>query len=288
MNRLLRTVLALAAAITLAVGLSGCGANASGSNAPLRVMADVRPHAELIKKAQELGLLGDVKVEVQEISGSVDPNQLVQAGDIDANFFQHVPYLNDWNASHNANLVQVGKPVHVEPLGLYSKKVASVAATPQGAKIAIPADPTNQGRALFLLADAGLITLNVKADDPNLNYAQVTKKNITGNPKNLSFIEIERPQLAASLDDPQVTLSIINGNYAIEAGLNPSTDAKAIEKSENNPYANVLVTRQELKDDPRVQKLAEALTSDKIQQYIRDTYKGSVVPYTGSVVPAKG
>lgn len=285
MNRLTRSVLALVAVLSLTLGLSACGANAGSASAPpgaattpLTVMTDVRPHAELIRKAQELGLLGDVEVEVREISGSIDPNQLTQAGDVDANFFQHTPYLEDWNAEHGADLVAVGKPVHIEPLGLYSKKVADVASIPQRAVIAIPSDTTNQARALFLLADAGIVTLNVKADDPDLDYAQVSKANITANPKNVSFIEIERPQLAATLDDPKVHLSIINGNYAIEAGLNPATDAKALEKAENNPYVNVLVTRSELKDDPRVAKLAEALTSDQIKQYIKDTYQDSVLP----------
>lgn len=287
MNRLTRSVFALIAVLALALSLSACGANAGSASAPpgagsaatpLTVMADVRPHAELIKKAQELGLLGDVKVEVREISGSIDPNQLTQAGDVDANFFQHTPYLKDWNAEHGADLVAVGKPIHIEPLGLYSKKVADVASIPQRAVIAIPSDTTNQARALFLLADAGIVTLNVKADDPDLDYAQVSKANITANPKNVSFIEIERPQLAATLDDPKVHLSIINGNYAIEAGLNPATDAKALEKAENNPYVNVIVTRSELKDDPRVAKLAEALTSDQIKQYIKDTYQDSVLP----------
>ena len=282
MNRPTRTILAVATAAALILGLGGCGASgAASTSAPLKVMADVRPHAELIKKAQELGLLDNVTIEVREISGSIDPNQLVQAGDVDANFFQHTPYLKDWNAQHSADLVAVGDPIHIEPLGLYSKKVADVASVPAKAVIAIPADTTNQARALFLLADAGLLTLNVKADDPDLDYTQVSEANITANPKSVSFLEIERPQLAATLDDPKVNLSIINGNYAIEAGLSPAQDAKALEKATNNPYVNVLVTSSALKDDPRVSKLAEALASDEIAQYIKDTYKGSVLSAEG-------
>ncbi len=283
----IRTALLAAAALTLALGLPACGApptaTGSGSAAttkPLRVIADVTPHAALLKEVQKEGLLGDVKIDVREISGDVDPNQLVEAGDVDANFFQHTPYLTDWNAKHNASLVAVAY-THIEPLGLYSKKVATVADTPNGAAIAIPADTTNQARALFLLQDAGLITLDKKATDPGIDYTQITQKNITANPKNVTFVAIDRPQLAASLDDPKVTLSIVNGNYAIEAGLTPATDAKFLEKAENNPYVNILVTTSKLKDDPRVKKLAEALESPQIATYIKDTFKGSVLPAKG-------
>ncbi len=276
-----RLAAALVATTLVALSMTGCGASSSGTadtSKPLRVMADVIPHAQLIKQAQQQGLLGDVKVEITEISGDVDPNQLVNAGDLDANFFQHTPYLTDWNAKHEgADLVSVGG-VHIEPLGLYSKKV-KLDTVPDKAVIAIPADATNQARALFLLEDAKLITLDVKRDTPDLDYSQVTpEKNITANPKNISFVKIDRPQLAASLDDPKVTLSIVNGNYALEAGLKPATDALILEKAANNPYVNVLVVKAALKDDPRVKKLAEALTSQQMADYITKTYEGSVLP----------
>ncbi|MDO5697963.1 MAG: MetQ/NlpA family ABC transporter substrate-binding protein [Dermatophilus congolensis] len=285
MNIKSRFSVAAALLATAGLGLAACGNSSSpqssggtsaASSEPLTVMADVKPHAELIKKAQEDGLLGDVKVEVTEISGQIDPNKLVQDGDMDANFFQHVPYLKNWNAENKGTLVDVGA-VHVEPLGLYSKKVET-ADLANDSTIAIPQDPTNLARGLFLLSDAGLLTMDVKADDPNLDYSKVTTKNVTGNPKNITFIEIDRPQLAATLDDPKVAMSIVNGNYALEAGLTPETDAKFLEKAANNPYANVLVTSEALKDDPRVKKLAEALTSQQIKDYIKTTYKGSVLP----------
>lgn len=277
-RRLITTVAAL---VTTGLVLTGCGAATAGApdaSKPLRIMADVTPHAVLLKEAQKEGLLGDVKIEVTEISGDVDPNQLVNAGDLDANFFQHVPYLTDWNAKHNgADLVALS-PVHVEPLGLYSKKV-KLDAVPDKAVIAIPADATNQARALFLLQDAGLVTLNVKADQPGLDYSQITpEKNVTGNPKNIGWLKIDRPQLAATLDDPKVQLSVINGNYAIEAGLTPATDALALESAEKNPYANVLVVKAGLKDDPRVKKVNEALTSPQLRTFITNTFKGSVLP----------
>lgn len=277
-----RTILAGALAATTAFGLSACGATAGGdestadTSAPLTIIADSVPHTELLQQVEALGLLGDVQLDIQEIAGGVDPNQLVESGDVDANFFQHVPYLNDWNAEHDGDLIVVAT-THVEPLGLYSKKVTSIADTPQDAVIAIPSDATNLGRALFVIQQAGLIELDVSADDPELDISQVSEANITSNPKNVSFIQIDRPQLAASLDDAKVTLSIVNGNYALEAGLVPSEDALVIEDSVDNPYANVVVTRPALEDDPRIQKLAEALTSDEIKDYITTNYQGSVV-----------
>ena len=280
-RRVTTTVATLVAAGLL---LTGCGAAQGGgpgapdATQPLRIIADVTPHAVLLEEAEKQGLLGDVKIDVTEISGDIDANQLVNAGDLDANFFQHVPYLNDWNAKHEgADLVALA-PVHVEPLGLYSEKV-TLDTVPDGAVIAIPADATNQARALFLIADAGLITLDVKADDPGLDYSQITPEtNVTSNPKNISWLKIDRPQLAATLKDPKVTLSIINGNYALEAGLTPATDALKLESAENNPYANVLVVKEALKDDPRVVKVNEALTSPELQKFIEDSFKGSVLP----------
>ena len=279
-----RLITTTAALLATGLVLTGCGAAYAGSTStpdtskPLRIMADVTPHSLLLKEAEKEGLLGDVKLDITEISGDIDPNQLVESGDLDANFFQHVPYLTDWNSKHTGSDLVALSPVHVEPLGLYSKKV-KLDAVPDGAVVAIPADATNQARALFLLADAGLVTLDVKPDQEGLDYSQITpEKNVTGNPKNLSWLKIDRPQLAATLDDPQVTLSIINGNYAIEAGLVPTTDALALESADNNPYANVVAVKATLKDDPRVQKLNEALTSPQIQKYITDTFKGSVLP----------
>lgn len=282
--------------VSAVLGLTACSAGGGSSNGngstggaagdkPLTIMADAEPHTTLLKQAEKDGLLGNVKLDIKEITGQVDPNQLVASGDLDANFFQHAPYLKNWNAEHNGNLQLVGT-VHVEPLGLYSRKVTKLADTPKGANIAIPADAVNQGRALFLLADAGLLTLNVKATDPNLDIAQVSQKNITANPKSITFTEIDRPQLAASLDDPKVALSIVNGNYALEAGLKPDTDALALDQVENNPYANGIVTRPELVNDPRVVKLAQALRDPKIQQFIKDTYRGSVLPAEGAGVAA--
>ena len=186
-----RLITTTAALLATGLVLTGCGAANAGSTStpdtskPLRIMADVTPHSLLLKEAEKEGLLGDVKLDITEISGDIDPNQLVESGDLDANFFQHVPYLTDWNSKHTGSDLVALSPVHVEPLGLYSKKV-KLDAVPDGAVVAIPADATNQARALFLLADAGLVTLDVKPDQEGLDYSQITpEKNVTGNPKNL-------------------------------------------------------------------------------------------------------
>lgn len=290
-----RALPTLAIALAATLGLSACGGGQSGqggqggntaaSNEPLTIMADAEPHAALLKQAEKEGLLGDVKIEVREIAGGVDPNQLVASGDVDANYFQHMPYLKNWNAEHKANLQMVGV-VHIEPLGLYSRKVKSLSEVPQNANIAIPADAVNMGRALFLLQEAGLLKLNVQATDPNLDIAQVTEKNITDNPKNITFTKIDRPQLAQSLDDPKVHLSVVNGNYAIEAGLKPDKDALILDEVANNPYANGIVTRPELVKDPRVQEVTQALQSEQMRTYITETYSGSVLPAEGGAQPS--
>lgn len=279
-----RRIAAVVAAFAALLSLSACGSSAQpgavDAGKPLVVIADAEPHTTLLKQVETLGLLGDTKLDIKELTGQIDANQLVQSGDVDANFFQHVPYLKDWNTQNQGTLISVAD-VHIEPLGLYSQKVASLAEVPEGATIAIPSDPTNLARALFLLADAQLITLDVAADDPNLDFTTVTAGNITANPKNVTFVEIDRPQLFATLADPKVHLSVINGNYALEGGLKPATDALALEKAENNPYVNVLVVRPELKDDPRVVKLAAALGSPEIAEFITNTYAGSVLPAKG-------
>lgn len=274
----------LAFALTATFGVSACGLANGGEGAqggdpgePLTIMADAEPHSTLLKEAEKQGLLGDVKIEVREIAGDVDPNQLVASGDVDANYFQHAPYLKNWNAEHSGSL-QLVDVVHIEPLGLYSRKVNALEETPSGANIAIPADAVNQARALFLLQQAGLLKLNVEPGDPNVDYAQVTEKSITENPQKITFTKVDRPQLAATLDDPKVALSVVNGNYALEGGLVPDRDALVLDEVENNPYANGIVTTPELANDPRVKKVAQALADPKIAKFITDTYKGSVLP----------
>lgn len=273
MKKTLVTVLAL----LLALSLFAAGTKEQAAGKTILVGATPEPHAAFLNLVVEDLAAAGYTLKVREFTDYVTPNEALESGELDANFFQHIPYLKDWNAQHEgADLVSVAA-VHIEPLGLYSKKV-TLDAVPDGAVIAIPADATNQARGLFLLEDAGLIKLNVDRTDPNLDYSQITDANVSENPKKISFVKIDRPQLAASLDDPKVTLSIVNGNYALEAGLKPSTDALYLETAEGNPYVNILVVKSDLAEDARVKKLAEALTSEETAKWITDTYSGSVIP----------
>ena len=278
-----RGLLTGSAAVALsATALSACGSSSGSSSDPLTIMADATPHSDILKKAVELGLLGDYKLDIKSISGDIDVNQLTESGDVKANYFQHVPYLQSWQKEKGVSDLTAVARVHVEPLGLYSKKVKSLSAIPSGATIAIPSDPSNQARALFLLQQGKLLALNVKSTDKNLDYSQITQKNITANPHGLKFLTIDRPQLAATLDDAKVNLSVINGNYALEAGLTPKSDALVLESAVDNPYTNVIVVKSDLKDDPRVKKLAEAVQSKQIQDWITSNFKGSVLPAQNS------
>lgn len=272
-----RKALALTASLVAATSLAACGGSSSGASSdPLTISASPVPHAEILKKAQELGLLGDTKIEVKEITGDLDANQLLVSGDVDANFFQHVPYEKDWAKEHDATNLVDAATVHVEPLGLYSRKVTDLAKVPQGATVAVPNNVTNYARALLLLQQAKLITLDVAADKAALS--QLSEKNIASNPKGIKFTEVSAEQLPRTLDDGKVDLSVINGNYALEAGLTPSKDSLALESATDNPYANVFTTTTELKDDPRVKAVAKALVDPKLQAWIKSNYNGSVLP----------
>lgn len=278
----LRRILGVLAGVLVSLtALAACGSADADENGPLRILASSTPHAEILKQVQDSGLLEDVELEISEISGDIDANQLLEAGDIDANFFQHDPYLQDWLAEHNTDdLVNVAA-VHVEPLGIYSENVTSLDDVPNGATVALSNNLPNFARGLFLLQDAGLITLDVQPTDEGLDFSQVTEANITENPKQLSFVQIDPAQLPNTLQDGQIDVSVINGNYALEAGLSPADDALELEPAEDNPYANTLTVKKELQDDPRVQALAEALESPEIAKWIDEQYAGSVIPVHG-------
>jgi D-methionine transport system substrate-binding protein len=198
----------------------------------------------------------------------VTPNTALVAGDLDANFFQHIPYLES-NEEWKAALVNAFG-VHVEPFGLYSSKIRNLDELTNGAAIAIPNDPSNGGRALLLLASKGVITLRPGAG------ITATVQDITSNPKNLVFRELEAAQLPRSLSD--VDAATINGNYALEAGFNPTKDSIIIEGADS-PYVNIVVVRKGFENDPRILALSKALRSEKIREYINKTWAdGSVVP----------
>ena len=275
----------LAASLTalvgvLAVGLTACSSSkSSGSSAAagsadgvdsITVAATPVPHAQILDYVRDnLAAKAGLKLTVKEFTDYVQPDLATQDGEVGANFFQHQPYLDDFNKSKGTDLVSV-VGVHLEPLGLYSHKAKSVDEIKDGATIAVPNDATNEGRALKLLADHNLITLK---DGVGTN---ATEKDVAGNPKHLKFKPLEAAQLPRTLDD--VDAAVINGNYALEAKLTPSKDALVLEKTENNPYVNILVVKKGHENDPAVKKLATLLTSDDVKKYIETTFNGAVIP----------
>ncbi|NJP44023.1 MetQ/NlpA family ABC transporter substrate-binding protein [Actinacidiphila epipremni] len=279
------TVAAVAAA--LALGLAACGSGsgsgtsskadgkaAQDASAPLVVAASPTPHARILDYVRDhLAKSAGLDLQVKEFSDYVLPNTATEQGQVDANFFQHKPYLDDFNKKNGTHLVPVAD-VELEPLGLYSHKAGSLSALKDGATIEVPNDTTNEARALDLLAAGGLITLRDGAGQ------SATPADITGNPRHLKFKELEAAQLPRSLGD--VDAGVINGNYAIEGGLNPAKDALVTEKAAGNPYANILVVKQGRENDPRVRKLVELLNSPQVEQFIKDTFKGAVVPAFGT------
>lgn len=257
-----------------ALALTACGSDAdagaeASADAPLKVGVSPVPHAEILQFVDdELAEEAGIDLELVEFTDYVQPNVALDDGSLDANYFQHEPYLEEQKAAAGYDFVAV-TPVHLEPLGLYSDTVGSVDELPDGAQVAIPNDPTNGARALQLLADQGLITL------ADTGEASATVLDVETNPKGLKFVEIEAAQLPRSL--PDVDAAVINGNYAIEADLSPAEDAIAAESPEGNPYANLLVVRAGDEDDPRIVKLAELLASDEVAQFIEETYSGTVI-----------
>ncbi|WP_214317274.1 MetQ/NlpA family ABC transporter substrate-binding protein [Nonomuraea sediminis] len=269
----------LVGAIGLSLLLAACGTSQSATNsaspekpadAVLKVGASPVPHAEILNFVkQNLAPAAGLKLEVVEFTDYVQPNVQLNEGQLDANFFQHKPYLDDFNASKGTKLSFV-TPVHLEPLGLYSKKITSVAALPNGATVAVPNDATNLGRSLKLLADNGIITLKEGAG------TAATERDVTGNPKKLEFKPLEAAQVPRALDD--VDAAVINGNYAIEAGLKPASQALLLEKSEGNPYANGLVVQAGHEKDPNIVTLGKLLQDPKVKEFIKTKYEGSVIP----------
>ena len=275
----------LVATTAFALALTACGTDSdpdtggSGDGAaadpaePLSVAASPVPHAGILEfvrdnLAEEAGL----ELDIREVTDYFTPNTLVNDGDVDANFFQHKPYLDDFNAQQGTDIVPVIN-VHLEPLGLYSSQLTSADELGDGSSLAIPNDATNGGRALQLLASEGLIEL---ADGVG---AEATLGDVTED-NGITFQELEAASLPRALED--FDAAIINGNYALEADLAPAEDALILEAAEGNPYANFLAVRSGNEDDPRVQTLAELLNSDEVRQYIDDTYQGSVVPAFGA------
>ncbi|PWM36087.1 MAG: ABC transporter substrate-binding protein [Clostridiales bacterium] len=287
MKKLLSILLAGSLALSLAACSSGAGesssseAPASSEAAPseetgsealtaIRVGASPTPHAEILREADKELQKQGYKLDIVEFTDYVQPNLALDSGDLDANFFQHGPYLDNFNTENNTKLVSVGT-VHYEPLGVYAGKTKSLEELPDGAAIAVPNDTTNEARALLLLQDQGLLTLREGAG------ITATKADIESNPKNLKITEIAAEQLARSLQD--VDLAVINGNYAILGGLKVA-DALAQEEKDSlaaETYANVLAVREGDGGREDIKALFEALKSEPVKAFIAEKYEGSVV-----------
>ncbi len=263
-----KKALALAlACVTCLTLLSACGGK---QNTTLKVGASPTPHAEILEKAKEILAKDGVTLEIVNYDDYVLPNNNVEDGQLDANYFQHITYMNDFNASNGTHLVSAAG-LHYEPFGIYAGKTASLDALADGAQVAIPNDPTNGGRALLLLQEQGLIKLKEGSG------LEPTVSDITENPKNLDIKELEAKLLTTTLQD--VDIAIINGNYAIGAGLKFS-DALAIESADGTAgtaYVNVLAVKEGREKDEAILKLVEVLKSDEVKNFINEKYAGAVV-----------
>ena len=283
-------------AATLALSLAACCSSASSTEAAstestaasseaaestaetselagttLKVAASPTPHAEILNVAKDILAEQGITLEVVEFSDYVQPNLVTESGEVDANYFQHTPYLESFNEENGTHLVSVGA-IHYEPFGIYPGKSNDLANIADGATIAVPNDTTNEARALQLLAAQGLITVR---DGAGLT---ATVNDITENPHNLQIEEIEAAQLPRTVQD--VDFAVINGNYAMEAGFSVGKDALATEDASSEAaqtYANVLVVKEGNENNPAIQALLKALQSDEVKNYIDQTYDGAVV-----------
>jgi D-methionine transport system substrate-binding protein len=263
----MKLLLFAAAALSLLL-LTGCSGSGDRNESTLTVAATAVPHAEILKQAKPLLAKEGVDLQIKVFADYVQPNTQVAEKNIDLNYFQTKPYLDAFNRERGTQLTII-TGVHIEPFGAYSHKYKSIDQLPDGASVTLPNDPSNNSRALLLLAKHGLITLKDPTDE------MATLKDITANPKQLKFRELEAAMLPRTLDE--VDLALINTNYALAAGLNPTKDALLIE-SKDSPYVNYLVGRPDNQNDPRVQKLARVLNSPQIKAFIEQKYHGAVLP----------
>ena len=269
-----KTVWALAGLLALGALVAGCSgekkeaAQSSDKKVVLKVGATPVPHAEILNEIKPLLAKDGIDLQIIEFTDYVKPNLSLNDKEIDANFFQHEPYLKKFDADRKLDLVNL-VAVHIEPMGVYSKKLKDIKSVPDGAKVAIPNDPTNGGRALNILAKAGLIKLK---DGVGIS---ATVGDIVENPKNLKITEAEAAMLPRTLDD--VDLAVINSNFAMEAKLNPTKDALFIEPKDS-PYANIVAVRKGDENRKEIQALKKALTSPEVKKFIEEKYKGAVIP----------
>ena len=238
----------------------------------IKVGASPTPHAEILEAIKGLMAEQGYDLQVVTFNDYVLPNNAVESGEVDANYFQHITYMNDFNEKNGTHLVSVAE-IHYEPFGLYPGKTKTLEDLADGAQIAIPNDGTNEERALLLLQAQGLITLKKGVG------IEATKLDIVENPKNLDIQEIAAELLPRSLED--VDMAVINGNYAMQNGLKASTDALAVEAADSEAatlYVNVLAVKEGNENNPAIQALVKALTSETAKKFMEDTYSGAVVP----------
>ena len=269
------------AAITLGLSLllTGCGGGdapaktddkpAAGAETTLKIGATPAPHAEILEQIKPDLKEQGINLEIVEFNDYVQPNIALNDKELDANFFQHEPYLNDFIKEHTDVKLKNAGGVHVEPMGIYSSKIKSLDELADGATVSIPNDPTNGGRALLLLQKANLLKLK------DGTGAEATVQDIAENAKNLNIQEVEAAQLPRTLDD--VDISIINTNFALNADLNPMKDALFIE-DKDSPYVNIIAVRDGDENSDNIKKLLTAIKSDKVKKFIEDKYKGAIVP----------
>lgn len=268
--------LVLVALFMVVMAVAGCGKSdapqtdqkSAEAKTAIKVGATAVPHAEILAVVKPLLEKEGIQLNIVEFSDYVQPNLAVSDGELDANFFQHTPYLEKFCAERNLDLVNVAG-IHIEPMGIYSKTVKQLDEVKDGAKVGIPNDPTNGGRALALLEKAGVLKLKQGVG------IHATAADVAENPKNLKISELEAAQLPRSLDD--LDLAVINTNYALEADLVPAKDALFIEQNDS-PYVNILVSRADNQKNPEIQKLAQALKSEEVKKFINEKYKGAIVP----------
>ncbi len=234
----------------------------------IKIGVSPKPHREIIELVKEDLEKEGIKIEIIEFTDYIKPNLALAEGELDANFFQHEPYMKEFREEKNIDIISIGG-VHIEPMGLYSSKYNNIDELKDGSEIAIPNDPTNGGRALLLLEKHGLIKLK------NNDSILVTENDIAENPKNLKITPLEAASLPRILKD--VDGAVINGNYALEAGLIPTKDAIIIE-DKDSPYANIIAIRKGEENQERFIKLMEALRSDKVRAFIEKEYEGGVIP----------
>jgi D-methionine transport system substrate-binding protein len=247
----------------------------------ITVAATAAPHAEILEEAKPLLEEKGYELDIQVFADYVLPNDVVDSGEMDANYFQHINYLNSFNEEQGTHLVDAGE-IHYEPFGIYAGQKESLDEVEDGDTVAVPNDTTNEARALLLLEAQGWITL-----DPEAGIT-ATPEDITDNPYNLEIEAFEAAQVARHIDE--VSYAVLNGNYALEAGLNAGTDALAVETADSDAiqqYVNVIAVKEGNEDDPKIQALVEVLKSDEIKEFINEKYEGAVVPFEGEVAVAE-